>query len=44
VGVHPVLTHAAEKLSLDDGHLLAGSDETPRQRWPDCSVPMTLAS
>src|SRR5262249_44434240 len=25
---------AAEKLSLDDGHLLAGSDEAPRQRWP----------
>jgi hypothetical protein len=25
---------AAEKLSLDDVHLLAGSDETARQRWP----------
>jgi len=30
---------AAEKLSLDDGHLLAGSDEKPRQRWPGLPSP-----
>src|SRR5262245_56809182 len=30
---------AAEELSLDDGYLLAGSDETPRQRRPGLSCP-----
>src|ERR1700745_2876711 len=28
---------AAEELALDDGYLLAGSDETPRQRRPGLS-------
>ena len=35
---------AAEELSLYDGYILIGSDETPRWRQPGCPVPMTIAS